>query len=172
MIQPIEARDLCSKSEWELIRSSFSPVVETLERSDLKSRVDRARHLYRKTTERMGGKPLGVLKPTRRRKAELFAEAVARFGTTLNTFESDTRVESMLRVADNGTLFGEETPAMNLDVLRERAGRTVESRKSKGPSALAAQAEQQREKFGAMHISSHVGSFARRRQATREIKSR
>src|SRR5947207_383672 len=51
MIQPSEARELCSKSEWALVESSFSPTVETFPRSGLKSRLDRARKLYRKTTD-------------------------------------------------------------------------------------------------------------------------
>ena len=41
MIQPSEARELCSKSEWGLVESSFSPMVETFQRSGLKSRIDR-----------------------------------------------------------------------------------------------------------------------------------
>jgi hypothetical protein len=48
MIQPSEARELCSKSEWALVESSFSSTVETFPLSDLKSRLDRARKLYRK----------------------------------------------------------------------------------------------------------------------------
>jgi hypothetical protein len=54
MIQPREASELCSKSEWELVESSFCPMVETLPRSALKSRLDRARKLYRKTTDLVG----------------------------------------------------------------------------------------------------------------------
>jgi hypothetical protein len=43
MIQPSEARELCSKSEWQkLVEGSFSMKVETLPSSDLKSRIDRA----------------------------------------------------------------------------------------------------------------------------------
>ena len=51
MIQTSEARELCSKSEWELVESSFFPMVETLPRSGLKSRLERARKLYGKTTD-------------------------------------------------------------------------------------------------------------------------
>ena len=36
-IQTGEARELCSKPEWELIESSFSPMVEMFPRSGLKS---------------------------------------------------------------------------------------------------------------------------------------
>jgi hypothetical protein len=42
MIQPSEARELCSKSEGQLVEGSFSMKVETLPSSDLKSRIDRA----------------------------------------------------------------------------------------------------------------------------------
>jgi len=39
MIQTIEARELCSESEWELVESSFSPAVDALLSSDLKSKA-------------------------------------------------------------------------------------------------------------------------------------
>ncbi len=45
MIQPSEAHELCSKSEWALVESGFSPMVETLSPSDLESRIDRASKL-------------------------------------------------------------------------------------------------------------------------------
>jgi hypothetical protein len=51
MIQTSEARELCSKSEWEFVESSFFPMVEMLPRSGLKSRLERARKLYGKTTD-------------------------------------------------------------------------------------------------------------------------
>ena len=51
IIQPNEARELCSNSEWELVESSFSPVVETLRLSDLKSKLERVTKLRRKTTD-------------------------------------------------------------------------------------------------------------------------
>jgi hypothetical protein len=41
MIRPGEARDLCSDSEWELVRGSFSPVVETLPPSHFAEAVGR-----------------------------------------------------------------------------------------------------------------------------------
>jgi len=79
MIHPSEARELCSKSEWELVESSFSPMVETFPRSGLKSRIDRIRKLHRKTGDLVSRQHSDSRKRTTRRKADLFAEAVARF---------------------------------------------------------------------------------------------
>ena len=70
MIQPSEARELCSKSEWALVESSFSPTVETFPRSGLKSRLDRARKLYRKTTDLVSLQHSEPRKRTTRRKVE------------------------------------------------------------------------------------------------------
>ncbi len=42
MIENSEARELCSDLEWELVESSFSPMLNSLPQSDLKSRLDRA----------------------------------------------------------------------------------------------------------------------------------
>jgi len=49
MIRPDEARELCSKSEWTLLESSYSPVVEMLPPSSLKSGIDRVRKLHQKS---------------------------------------------------------------------------------------------------------------------------
>jgi hypothetical protein len=51
MIQPNEARKLCSMPEWKLLESSFSPALQILAPSDLKSKLERTRKLYRKTEE-------------------------------------------------------------------------------------------------------------------------
>ena len=81
-------RGLCSKSEWELVESSFSPVVETLPPSDLKSRIDRVRKLHWKTTDLVSRQHSDSRKRTTRRKSELFAEAVARFEAALDLVEN------------------------------------------------------------------------------------
>ena len=73
MIQPSEARELCSKPEWELVESSFSPMVEAFPRSALKSRLDRARKLYGKTTDLVSLQHSESRKRTTHRKTEMFA---------------------------------------------------------------------------------------------------
>ena len=82
-IQTSEARELCSKSEWELIESSFSPMVETFPRSGLRSRLDRTKKYHAKTAELVSLQHSESRKRTTRRKTEMFAEAIERFEATL-----------------------------------------------------------------------------------------
>jgi hypothetical protein len=170
-IQTSEARELCSKSEWELIESSFPPMVGTFPRSGLKSRLDRARKLHRKTAELVSLQHSESRKHTTRRKTEMFAEAIERFEVALNFVENTQSVEPAPKDVHNKRL-AKETRTLNMDALRERADRELESRKSEVLSALAVHGEQQAQKSGARHIQSHVGSVNRRQQGRRDTKSR
>ncbi|HEU5239796.1 MAG TPA: hypothetical protein VFU37_21875 [Pyrinomonadaceae bacterium] len=171
MIQPAEARELCSKSEFKLVESSFSPMVETFPRSGLKSRLDRAIKLYRKTTDLVSLQHSESRKRTTRRKTEMFAEAIGRFEATLDLVENAESVEPAPKVVHNEKL-AEETRRLHMDTLRDRADRELESRKSRALSALAVHGEQQAQKSGARHIQSHVGSVNRRQQGRRDTKNR
>ena len=167
MIQTSEARELCSKSEWELVESSFFPMVETLPRSGLKSRLERARKLFGKTRDLVSLQHSESRKRTTRRKTEMFAEAIKRFGATLNFVENAQSVEPAPKDVRNNK-FAEETRTLNMDAL----DRELESRKSQVLSALAVHGEQQAQKSGARHIQSHVGSVNRRQQRRRDTKNR
>jgi hypothetical protein len=171
MIQTNEARKLCSKSEWQLVESSFSPMVETFPRSGLKSRLDRARKLYRKATDLVSLQHSESRKNTTRRKTEMFAEAIERFEATLNLLENAQSVEPAPKDVHNEKL-AEDTRRLNMDALRDRADGKFESRKSRILSALSVHGEQQGQKSGAMHIQSHVGSVNRRQQGRRDSKNR
>jgi uncharacterized protein (UPF0147 family) len=171
MIQTSEARQLCSKSEWELMESSFSPKVETFPRSALKSRLDRARKLYRKATDLVSLQHSEDRKRTTRRKTEMFAEAIERFETTLNLLENVQSDESVPKDAHNKKV-AKETRVLNMDALQERANQEQGSRKSELLSALAAYGEQQKGRSGARGVQSHVGSVNRRRQGIRDTKNR
>jgi hypothetical protein len=171
MIQPNEARELCSKSEWGLVESSFSPMVETFPRSALKSRLDRAKKLYRKTTDLIKLQHSESRKHTTHRKSEMFAEAIARFEATLNILESPENVEPSPKDVHNKKI-AEETRTLNMDALRERASQEPASRKSEALSALAAYGEQQKRRTGARAVQSHVGSVNRRQQGRRDSKDR
>ena len=160
MIQPGEARELCSKSEFKLVEGSFSPMVETLLPSDLKSRIYRVRKLHRKCADLVSRQHSDSRKRTTRRKTELFAEAVGRFEATLNLVGSAHSVQPAWKNVDNKT--AEEARTLNMDALRERANRERVSRKSQVLSAMAVWGEQQGQKSGATHILSHVGSVTRR----------
>ena len=172
MIQPSEARELCSKSEWALVESSFSPTVETFPRSGLKSRLDRARKLYRKTTDLVSLQHSDSRKRTTRRKSEMFAaEAIDRFEATLNLVESAESGEPTPKDIHNKKT-AEETRTLNIDALQERANQEPASRKSEALSALAAYGEQQKRRSGARGVQSHVGSVNRRQQGRRDSKNR
>ena len=171
MIQPSEARELCSKSEWELVESSFSPMVEAFSSSDLKSRIDRSRKLHRKTTDLVSLQHSESRKRPTRRKIQLFAEVVGRFEATLNVVENARNAEPASKNVKNEKI-AEETRTLNMDALRERDDREVENRKSQSRSALGLRGEQQAQKSGAKHIQSHVGSVTRRNQIKRDTKNR
>ena len=165
-----EARELCSKSELELIESSFSPMIDTLPRSGLKSRLERARKLHRKSTDLVSLQHSESRKSTTRRKTEMFAEAVGRFEATLNRMENAGGVEASPKDT-HSIKVEEETRLLNRGALRERADREVESLKSHVRSAMAVQGEQQGQKSGARRIQSHVGSANRRQQGRRDTKN-
>lgn len=168
MIQPSEARQLCSKSEWELVENSFSPAVETVPRSGLKSRIDRVRKLHRKTTDLVSLQHSDSRKRTTRRKTELFAEALARYDATLHAMEITHPASKDL---DNNK-FAQGTRTLNMEALRERADREPETRKRQLLPALALRGQQQGQKSGATHIQSHIGSVTRRKQTIRDTKNR
>jgi hypothetical protein len=171
MIQPSEASELCSKSEWELVESSFCPMVETLPRSGLKSRLDRTRKLHRKTTDLVSLQHSDSRKRTTRRKTEMFAEAVDRFEATLNRLENAPSIGRSTKDVHN-TRRDEQTRSLNMEALRERTDREFESRKIQALSVLGVRGEQQGQKSGARHIQSHVGSVNRRQQGRRDTKNR
>jgi hypothetical protein len=170
-IQPKEARELCSKSEWELVESSFYPLVETLPPSDLKSRLDRARKLYRKCLDLITLQHSDSRKRTTSQKTEMFARAVERFEATLNLVENDQVVESTPKNADNKNL-AEETQRRNMDALEARADQEIGNRKSQSLAAQAVYGEQQTRKSGARGVQGHVASAGRRQQGRRDTKNR
>ena len=125
MIPPSGAQELCSKSEWELVKSSFSPMVEMLLRSGLKSRLGRVRKLHRKTIDLISLQHSESRKRTMLRKTEMFAEAVNRFEGTLNLVERVLSVEPLPKDVYKKKTF-EETRSLNMAALRERLDREPE----------------------------------------------
>ena len=90
-IQTSEARELCSKPEWELIESSFSPMVEAFPRSGLRSRLDRTKKHHAKTAELVSLQHSESR--TTLRRTEMIAEAIERFEAALNFAENTKSVE-------------------------------------------------------------------------------
>jgi hypothetical protein len=170
IIQPSEARELCSESEWKLVESSFSAAIEALPPSDLKSRIDRISKLRDKCADLVNLQHSDTRKRTTRRKTEMFAEAIGRFETSLKLVDNEYGVaRPALKKVDREI---QETQTFNLDALRERADHEFENRKSEMLSALTARGEQQAGRSGEKRIQSHVGSVTRRQQGRRDTKNR
>jgi hypothetical protein len=172
MIQTIEARELCSESEWEQVKSSFSPEVEALPPSDLKSKLGRVRKLHQKSLNLVDRQHSDARKQTTRRRNEMFAEAIRRFEGALTFMEKAHRVTAAVSENVDNENLAEETRALHMIAAKERADRELESRKSHVLSAMAVRGEQQGGKSGSRRIQSHVGSSTRRQQKRRDTKNR
>src|SRR5258706_46278 len=135
MIQLGEARELCSKSEWALVESSFSPLLETLSPSDLESRIGRASKLHRKAEELIGLQHSDSRKQPTRRKAELFGEVVGRFEAGLKLVEKANISQPSDKLGKRQ--IPETTRALNRDALREHSEREFQRRKNEDLSAAA-----------------------------------
>ena len=170
MIQTIEARELCSEAEWELVESSFSPAVEALPSSDLKSKLGRIRKLHQKSRDLVDRQHSDARKLITRRKTELFAEAIGRLEAAQGILEKAHRVEAAPKNVESENL-AEEARALSVNAAQERAAREFESRKSHVLSAMAVRGEQQGGKSGSKRIHSHIGSVTRRQQKRRDTKN-
>jgi hypothetical protein len=170
MIQTTEARELCSESEWELVESSFSPALEVLVLSDLKSTLGRIRKLHQKSRDMVDRQHSDARKLTTRRKTALFAEAIGRLEAAQGSLEKAHRVFPDPKNVESGNL-AEEARALSVSAAQERADRELESRKRHDLSAMAVRGEQQGGKSGSRRIQSHVGSATRRQQKRRDTKN-
>ena len=170
MIPSSEARELCSDSEWAQVEGSFSPAVEALSPSDLKSRLGRVKKLHQKLRDLVDRQHSDARKQTTRRKTQLFAEAIARFEAVLTVLEKAHRVVAISNDADNEKL-ADETQALHASAAKERAARELKSRNSHVQSAAGVRGEQQGGKSGSKRIQGHVGSATRRQQARRDTKN-
>src|SRR4030095_15057876 len=111
MIQAIEARELCSDSEWAQVESSFSPAVEALPLSDLKSRLGHVQKLHQKSRDLPDRQHSDARKLTTRRKTALFAEAIARYEAALARMTKAHRVTPVSKNVDDEKLR-EKTEAL------------------------------------------------------------
>ena len=118
MIQPNEARELCSTSEWALVENSFSPIVETLAPSDLKARLERARKLYRTSAELVSFQHSNSRKRITRRKHSMFAEAVDRFRATLNLAKNALTLQPVSTSVEEKV--AEKTWIPNMEAFQKR----------------------------------------------------
>jgi len=171
MIQSSEARQLCSKAEWEMIESSFSPLVETLALSDLKSRSARVGRLLRKITDLASPQAPGASGRTARRRFALFAEVVVRLDANRDLMQAAHRLQPAPRHLVTRKK-AEAARRLNMKGLQSRSDSELESRKSHVKSATAVRGARVGAQSGEKRIQSHVGSSARRQQAHRDNKGR
>ena len=170
MVQPREARELCSASEWRVVKSSLSPLVETLSASDLKKRLEHVRKLYRKGSDLVSRQHSESRKRTTRRKNEMFAEAVDRFRAALDLIGHTGDAQPVTK--NNGMDVSENTSRHYMDALQYRNDHEFANRNSQSLSALAEQAEQLKSKSGTRGIQGHVAAANRRQQGRRDTKNR
>jgi hypothetical protein len=168
MIQPGEVRGLCSKSEWALLEGSFSPSVEALSASDLKSRINRVRKLHQDSEDLVHLQHSADRKRTTRRKIELFAEAVGRLESNLSHLE---KVAPVLKSVDSEKLT-EQGRISKIGALQESADLELERRKKHVLAAFAVRGEQQGEKSGARRIQTRVVPANQRQQGRRDSKNK
>jgi hypothetical protein len=164
MVDLSEARTLCSKSELNLVESSFAPMLETITPSNLKLKIDDVRKLHQKCTKMISLLHSESRISTTRRKIELFAEAIGRLQAALDNKENSQNAEGPVVKHDIKTTV-KEISAPGPDTHSERSARHLESLDRR---ILSAQRdEQQNPKSRSTRAESHVGSIPRRQQGRR-----
>jgi len=156
MIDLTEARALCSNAEWNLVQSSFAPLLEMP--ANLKSKIDSVRKLYRKCTVIVRLQHSDSRRNTTLRKIELFAETIRRLEAALHIAEA-AQGERPVGIHDEGNTLTE--------IALPGRSAPPERRDSRIFSALARRGEQGGQKFGSTRSQSHVGSIPRRQQGRR-----
>ena len=158
MVDLSKARSLCSKVEWNLVKSSFAPLLETDTPLNLKSKIDSLKTLHRTYTD-MISRLRSESRITRtRQKIELFAETIGRLEAALNNAE--VAQGKLPPGNDDGGKTVMEIPSLSLDSPPDRREMPISS-------ALAHRGEQAGQKSGSTRSQSHVGSIPRRQQGRR-----
>jgi hypothetical protein len=165
MVDLSEAHTLCSKSELNLVESSFAPLLETATLPNLKLKINSIKKLHRKCMDMINLLHSESRITTTRRKLELFAETIGRFEAALNNAEIAQGIEGPAGKHDDGKTVL-ELAAPGLDAPSEQ-DRKLEGRESRITSALARRSEQLGQKSGSTRAQSHVGSIPRRQQGRR-----
>jgi len=152
------ARALCSKSEWILVKSSFAPLIEKDTPLNLKSKINSVKTLHQTYTDmiRLLHSESRITKT--RKKIELFAETIGRLEAALNNAEVAQGELSAGNDDDGKTVM--ESPSLGVDAPPDR-------RESRILSALARRGDQSGQKSGSSRSQSHVSSIPRRQQGRR-----
>jgi hypothetical protein len=158
MVDLNKAHAVCSKSEWNLVRSSFAPLLETDTPSNLKLKINSVKTLHRTYTDMISRLHSESRITKTRQKIELFAETMERFEAALKNAEVAQGEQTPANDHDGKTIV--EIPSPGLNAPPDR-------RESPISSALAHRGEQPGQKSGSRRSQSHVGSIPRRQQGRR-----
>lgn len=155
MIDLNKAQSLCSKSEWNLVKSSFARLPETDAILTLKSKISAVKELHRKCTAMIDLLHSESRITRTRQKIELFAEAIGRLEAALVTSEA---AEASAGNADDRKPVM-KIPSLDLNTPPDRAD-------SRALAAVPRRGGERVQKSGSTSRS-HVGSIPRRQQGRR-----
>src|SRR5688572_1497836 len=158
MVDLNNALPICSKLEWNLVKSSFSPLIGKDTPSNLKSKINSVKTLHQTHTDMISLLHSESRITKTRQKIELFAETIGRLEAALKNAEVAQRELPAGNDDDVKTLM--ENPSLGLNAPSDR-------RDSRISSVLAHRGEQSAQKSGSPRSQSHVGSIPRRQQGRR-----
>ena len=96
MVDLNNARALCSKSEWNLVKSSFAPLLETDTPLNLKSKIDSVKTLHGTYTVMIDQLHSESRITRTRQKIELLAETIGRLEAALKNAEAAQSAERFI----------------------------------------------------------------------------
>jgi hypothetical protein len=158
MVDLNKAHTLCSKLEWNLVKSSFGPPLETDTPSNLKLKINSVKTLHRTYTDMISRLHSESRISRTRQKIELFAETIGRLEAALNNAGVAQGELTPGNDHDRKTVM--EIPSLCLNAPPDRRENPISS-------ALAHRGEQPGQKSGSTRSQSHVGSIPRRQQGRR-----
>jgi|KBSMisStandDraft_5_1062788.scaffolds.fasta_scaffold10254_2 hypothetical protein len=158
MVDLNNAHALCSKLEWNLVKSSFAPLVKNETPLNLKSKIDSLKALHRTYTDMISLLHSESRITKTRKKIELFAETIGRLEAALNNAE--VAQGELPPENDDDAKAVIEIPSLGLNAPPDR-------REARILSPLAQRAEKSGHKSGSSRSQSHVNSIPRRQQGRR-----
>ena len=157
MVDLNKAHALCSKSEWNLVRSSFAPLLKTDTPLNLQSKIDSVKALHRTYTDMIDQLHSESRITKTRQKIELFAETIGRLEAALS--KAELAQGELPPGNDDAVKTVVESPSLELNAPPDQ--------RESGSSAPAHRGEKSGQKSGSTRHQGHVGSIPRRQQGRR-----
>ena len=158
MVDLNKAHALCSKLEWNLVRSSFAPLLKTDTPLNLQSKIDSVKALHRTYTDMIGQLHSESRITKTRQKIELFAETIGRLEAALS--KAELAQGELPPGNDDAVKTVVESPSLELNAPSDQRENGI-------PSAPAHRGEKSGQKSGSTRHQGHVGSIPRRQQGRR-----